>query len=57
MMMVILVSKNEQGISDVIEKIRHLTNQKALCQVANCALIRQFTQILNWSLLRANFTA
>ena len=55
MMMVILVSKNQQGISDVIEKTRHLTYQKA--QVANCALIRQFTQISNWSLLRVNFTA
>ena len=55
MMMVILVSKNQQGISDVIEKTRHLTNQKA--QVANCALIRQFTQISNWSFLRVNFTA
>ena len=30
MMMVILVSKNQQGISDVIEKTRHFTNHNAL---------------------------
>ena len=60
MMIIITIITSTQVLNDVIGKVNLIgpyTSQSAQARNSDCSLIRQMTQISDWSVLRVNFTA